>query len=279
MESNLSIRRRFERNGPLYLPRYDVDSPERKIRRLLRHERLRRLRAAATHVQDYNADSGGAAVTSLATNSLTLTAGNLVAITVTSPSSSAPPDFSITDTLGNSFTSLPAATNSSGATTSIQMFYLLSAASTGTDAFTVHVTTAVKLTIAASEFSPGGATISLDVHAEASSNPSSTTISPGSITTTNADSIIVSGGGTGANVTWTAGTNYTLSGTYTSRNAQEWRIVAATGTYDANYTISLAKTSDAVVAAFKAVTAAGSPPFGWNRPFVAPVDSFEVEDY
>ncbi len=250
----------FERQGPLYLPRYDVDTPERKIRRALRYGRLRRLQpqSAVTQVQNYTGDSGGSLVTSLATNSLTLTVGNLLCVWVTSQASSPVPNFSITHTLGDgTFTSTTGTTALTNGTTSYgQLFYMLSAPSGGTDAFTVHTSTAAKLTIDVTEFAPGGATMSLDVHSENNNAPTSTTYTPGAFTTTNADAVIFSGESVGGNVTITAGTGYTLGGhANVKRAGTEWRIVTSIASYEALFTSDTTKIYCCGSAAFKAVTA------------------------
>lgn len=86
-----------------------------------------------------------------------------------------------------------------------------------------------------------------------SSSPSS-----GNVTTTQADELLVGFATTEPGVTWTAGTNFTLRDANSSGQLQlEDRIVSATGTYAATFTMSASQRWGCGIATFKASAGGG----------------------
>jgi len=189
------------------------------------------------------------------------TAGNLLVVFVGTTSTTATVS-SIADTAGNTYTYVTRIVGD--LTGTIECWYAKNIAGNVSNVVTVTFSASVyNRTITVDQYSGCDTSAPLDQYNTGSGN--SNTPTTGNITTTVADEVLVAGVYLGYPYTITAGTNYTLrtlTNTAPSRGASEDRIVSATGTYNATFSISSSFYWATIVASFKAVAVAGPAAVG-----------------
>lgn len=142
---------------------------------------------------------------------------------------------------------------------------------------TINVATGMGLTVL--EYSGVATTAPLDAQAGTSNTgcPYSGTPTSASLTTTNANDLIVSGATLTAPDTWTAGTGYGLRTGTSGPSGVEDLTVSSTGTYTGTFGLSTNGNWTAAVVAFKAAgsTSAGTPTCGISNDssIYAPADT------
>jgi|GEM_PF-3472893 hypothetical protein len=166
---------------------------------------------------------------------------------------------SVSDTEGNTWLSLTAAV-SAGSHMS-QIFYVENVKGGTTDTVTCTQSSGVSGTMAILilEYSGIATSGSLDQQNQTAGTNNTATLTGASITTTNANDLVIGGAGLGANTTFTAGTGYTLD-VSDARLGWETQIVSSTGTFTPTMNSTTTASSwTFTTAAFKA---AGAPPAG-----------------
>ena len=193
--------------------------------------------AAISFVQKNTADNSGAANTSLSVAfSLPTTPGDLIVVYVV-PGTSQPGAIAVTDSVGNTY--YPASsTFTTGQCSMAQEFFYAANIAGGPDAITATTTTQGGMALVILEYSGVAAINPLDAQAGSSQTtcPWTNLPSSASITTTNANDLIVTGAVMVS--TWTAGTGYTLRTARALQFATADQVVSSIGTYTAAFNLS-----------------------------------------
>jgi hypothetical protein len=212
---------------------------------------------ALAHVQDtfvWDGTSGSSKSLAYASN---VTAGSLLWVFVAWGSSTA--TVTVADNLNGSWTAVGSPQTGAGTIGNYrcQMFYRPNAAAGATTVTATFSASISNRGLAIAEFSGADTAAPLDQFAYLSVNSSG--ITTPTITTTNANDVLLAGAVVQSSIT-AAGGGYTLmaSGTGFASNATEYQIVAATGTYGPNFTEGGANDNLVAMSAFKA--AAGGAP-------------------
>jgi hypothetical protein len=167
---------------------------------------------------------------------------------------------SVTDSRSTSYTATPSSPVTNSTQPQRQYVYYGIAPSGGANTVSVTLSaSACCFNIVLAEYSGIDASSPLDQHATAQG--SGTTLTTASVTTTQADELLV---GIGSH--WNTSTAFTAGSGYAKRvqnntsdsMALEDQIVAATGSYNASFTVNLTNTWLMAIATFKA--AGGAPP-------------------
>ena len=164
---------------------------------------------------------------------------------------------SMTDTAGNTYTLVNSSGSGGSGNRKSALFYAANINSAASNTISCNFAPSVSGTvgIVALEFA-GVATSSPTDGNVTSSNSASlaTSLSSGNLTTTNAnDLLIYEVNASVAETTYTAGTGYTIpTNGSNGRQAVQYQIVSATGTYSTSVTWNAGAYSDGVFAAFKA---------------------------
>jgi hypothetical protein len=224
----MNVVRQFEKRGPLWLPRYEPE-PDPRLRRYKRYRRRWRPQAAIAWTNNYgsNGESTGA---NLSITVPSTTAGNfMICVLEANATITGVGMGSQTFTLDvNAYTgertvmaSLP---NIAGGQTTVTV---------NSDGATIYWAICA-------EFSGIATTSPLDVAGTADSGSSGTTWSANSISTQNANDLIIGLGGDHTSAaTLTAGTGYSLVATYQNSTSAKsgilvYEIVSSTGSYTPN---------------------------------------------
>jgi hypothetical protein len=147
--------------------------------------------------------------------------------------------------------------------------YYVCSANAGSDTITVAYSSAPNTSwLEAAEISGNATSNCLDTSVAANFT-STTTPSAGSVTTTNANDILIASGAGcsgGTCSTWTATGSYTQldSQGAVTRGASEYRIVSSTNTYSDSWSLSASNSGAAILEAFKAAGGAAAP-IGINK--------------
>jgi hypothetical protein len=204
---------------------------------------------------------GGIYATTIAAPAANHTAGNLLVVFVGLVSSTATVS-SIADTAGNTYTYVASIVYS--AYYRIECWYAKNITGNANNVVTVTYSASVTYrTITVDQYSGCDPSAPLDQYNTGSGNSAAPTT--GNITTTSADEVLVAGVHLDANKTITAGANYTkrtLTDPAPSFGASEDRIVSATGTYNATFSLNSAAGWVIIVASFKAAAVAGPAAVG-----------------
>lgn len=168
---------------------------------------------------------------------------------------------SITDSLGNTFTSQVTWSQSTSPGNTGGLFYVLSSAG-GSDTITCNTSGTGNPMIVAAEYS---GLSSVDQHNNAIAS-SSTAGNSGNVTTTSANELLFAGCGTSVSsgtITYTAGSGYSMIATDTQflrLGAVEDQIVSVTGTYAGTMTFGTANNWGCAIGTFAASAAASAKP-------------------
>lgn len=166
--------------------------------------------AAAIALVNEASGSSTSSVASIATSTaLNVTSGNaLVVFCVESTSTAA---ITVSDTAGNTFTSVISA--SPDASHNITGFYAKNVTGNSSDTVTCHFSPNQSfVAIVAIQYSGVATAAPLDASAQGSSSTAGTTATTGSFTTAVPNEVIVAGAGWEASPTFTAGSGYTIEG-------------------------------------------------------------------
>lgn len=267
----MKVNRQFERHGPLWVPRYDADTPGKRYERYLRRQTERRkFRAAIAFVQQ--AVGVGTTGSATATLGSGVTSGNLLVACIgfdTSVSAvSSVTGGNVTwsqvaiaqpiKPAGNGGVAIWQGINSSGGGTSIVV--------------TVNASDNVNFNV--SEWSGIATSSPLDGSAvTATLTTGSTSPATGNYTSTNANDLIIANCGfhDAATMSTRPGspwTSLTDGGTVGIGTGESYQIVSSTGTYSATWTISTSTYWGAIICGFKA---AGGAAFHVDEdPYVSP---------
>lgn len=188
-----------------------------------------------------------------------ITAGNMLVAIAATDDANVPPATGVTDTSGSNVWTRIVTQARSASGGGIGLFVCLSAAGGSYPIKFTHTGSFVAESVA--EYSPNGQSGN-DGTAAAASNTTGTP-NPGTVTTANANDVILSGASdASADVTWSAGASFALRGNVTSSAnttvALQDRTVSATSGYASAFGNSATTLWVAVAAAIKAV-ASGAP--------------------
>jgi len=201
-----------------------------------------------------------ASATTIAAPAANHTTGNLLVVFVGFHAATATVS-SIADTAGNTYTYVASAVYSSNR---IECWYAKNITGNANNVVTATFSASVNYrTITVDQYSGCDPSAPLDQYNTGSGN--SKTPTTGNITTTAADEVLVAGVYLRIGYNITAGTNYTLrtlTNSAPSAGASEDRIVSATGTYNATFSLDSAIYWASIIASFKAGAAAGPAAVG-----------------
>lgn len=208
------------------------------------------------YVQSTSVDSGAVLSAALAFVSNNA-AGNLLAVAMRVGSSTVT-IVSVVDTNLNTYT----AAREQLQTTDGHKAHIWSAPNSGAGANTVTVTLSGVATLrwAIHEYSGLDTVAPVDQLASAEADGTTAPSSGATPTTTVADELLFGTGTASGNPTWTAGASYTLREVPSGKIATEDRIVAATGTYTADFSLDVANNCTAAIVTFAAPSAATGQP-------------------
>ena len=197
-----------------------------------------------------NFESAGA--TTIAAPAANHTTGNLLVVFVGLRDTSVTVS-SIADTAGNTYTYV---TRIAGTSSAIECWYAKNITGNANNVVTATFSASVYYrTITVNQYSGCDTSAPLDQYNTGTGYDTAPTT--GNITTTVADEVLVAGVRLLASRIITAGTNYTKRVDTSSWGASEDRIVSATGTYNATFSLSDVTYWATIVASFKAVAVAG----------------------
>lgn len=175
----------------------------------------------------------------------------------------------VTDSEGNTWSNC-GATNGGNLTHQLEIFYAQNVVGGTHDAISVNTTgngaNSSTMSLVMFEYSGIATASSLDACNGTGGTGSTSPLTSSSVTTTNANDLIVGGFGEGSDTTWTAGSGYAIENS-TTRVAFETQVVSATGSYQPQISVGTTGTSwTAITAAFKAAAGGGgggpTPCFG-----------------
>lgn len=206
--------------------------------------------------------------TAVATSLATPTTANFIVAAATTTGNQALASF--TDGKGNVYTLLPSVTATNNNV--ITLGYCANAIIGGSFAVTANVGSSNAMAVAAASFS--GIAITSPFDKTQTGIGTGTALDSGATTTTTfANELLIGAGevGTGSNITFTAGASYTIASQMLLSSAGrdiylEYRIVAATGAYNAPCTSSINNTWAAIIATFADTPVpqgGGSSPVAW----------------
>lgn len=196
--------------------------------------------------------------TSIAAPATSHTSGNLIVVIGTCRGGDGTDITSITDTAGNTYTRITGTYNSFAG--GIEIWYAKNITGNASNVVTINFNGSYSYRgIRVHQYSGCDTTSPLDQSAVGTGT--STAPATASVTTTQANEVLVGGDGLWLSQTHTAGTGYTirtiLGGAEPSGGDGEDRVVSSIGTYTASYTLSGSTTWIIVIATFKQAAAGG----------------------
>jgi len=215
---------------------------------------------AIVHVNGVGARYTFTLGTTIAAPAANHTTGNLLVVFVGCHSISVTVS-SIADTAGNTYTKVTSIKDSYD---TIECWYAKNITGNANNVVTATYSDSVDYrTITVDQYSGCDTSTPLDQYNTGTGNDTAPTT--GNITTTAADEVLVAGVYLRVSKTITAGTNYTLrtlTNSAPSYAASEDRIISATGTYNATFSLDSATYWITIVASFKAAAVAGPAAVG-----------------
>ena len=262
----MKINRQFEKQGPLYLPRYDVDTPGERLKRY----RRRLFRAA--FVQAANTPGSGSSANSVAsTFGSNIGTGNLVVGVVYWSTIGGVTLSNVADSNSSSYSILPAQAPAGGATFQTSGFWACPTGTSTGKVVTANFSGSINFRyLVCAEFSGINTTTSLDTNVGSGNGyvqakgVTTTTYNSGNGTTGNANDLLIGLAGSGSGATWGAGTdgqgnNYAIPTNGSNIGvALEYISETLTNTYSASFSGNAADTWTSIMLAFQI---AASPAF------------------
>lgn len=203
-------------------------------------------------------NSGTSATSSVSVLLTGVTAGHMLYVYAAGDKTTAPPTTAVSDNVGGTWTNIAVEANSGGNGQGSGGAWVCLNAPGGSTTITFSFTGATACFLGVAEYNPNGTTPADASNKAVNTNTTATTVNPGTITTANANDVVLVGANNGnANVTWTAGSGYAVRTSVSSAanmaGALQDQTLSAT---QAGFATAFGNTSQGWTAIAAAITAA-----------------------